>query len=97
VLDALGDPTRRAVLRAVAGDGPVTATALARDLPVTRQAVLKHLGALAAAGLVAGERAGREVLYRLTPEPLDGAASWLAAVGGAWDERLGRLRAHLEG
>ena len=96
VFDALGDPTRRAVLGAVAGAGPITATELARRFPVSRQAVLKHLAALAAAGLVDTERKGREVRYRLTPAPLEGAAAWLVEVGGAWDARIERLRAHLE-
>ena len=96
VFDALGDPTRRAVLGAVAGAGPITATELARRFPVSRQAVLKHLAALAAAGLVDTERKGREVRYRLTPAPLEGAAAWLVEVGGAWDARIERLRAHLD-
>lgn len=96
VFDALGDPTRRAVLEAVAGAGPISATELARRFPVSRQAVLKHLAALAAAGLVDSEREGREVRYRLTPAPLEGAAAWLAEVGGTWDARIERLRAHLE-
>ena len=59
--------------------------------------MLKHLGALAGADLVAAAREGREVRYRLTPGPLDGAAAWLAEVGGTWDGRLARLRAHLDG
>jgi DNA-binding transcriptional ArsR family regulator len=96
VFDALGDPTRRAVLGAVATAGPVTATELARRFPVSRQAVVKHLGALAGAGLVAPERAGREVRYHLVPAPLDDAATWLRHVGGAWDDRIERLRAHLD-
>ena len=96
VFDALGDPTRRAVLGAVAGAGPITATELARRFPVSRQAVLKHLAALAAAGLVDTERKGREVRYRLTPGPLEGAAAWLVEVGGAWDARIERLRANLD-
>lgn len=97
VFDALGDPTRRAVLEAVAGTGPTSATQLASLFPVTRQAVLKHLGALSSAGLVTSERTGREVLYRLTPDPLDRAAGWLTDVEGAWDARLERLRSHLDG
>lgn len=96
VFDALGDPTRRAVLAAVAASGPVTATELARRFPVSRQAVLKHLGALAVADLVVAERRGREVHYQLTPEPLEGAAAWLCDVGGAWDDRIERLKTHLD-
>ncbi len=91
VFEALSDPTRRTVMRSVAEDGPVTATQLAARLPVTRQAVAKHLDALAAAGLVMSHRAGREMRYELTPEPLSDAMAWMAEVGGAWDRRLDRL------
>ena len=97
VFAALADPTRRAVVRALARRPTVTASALARELPVTRQAVAKHLAALAAAGLVTATRAGRETRYRLTPDPLDDAIAWMAAVGGAWDARLARLRRHVAG
>lgn len=94
---ALADPTRRAVLQAVAAaaDGSATATELAGGLPVTRQAVVKHLQALAEAGLVAGERHGREQRYRLTPEPITAAMTWMADVGAAWDARLARLNERL--
>jgi DNA-binding transcriptional ArsR family regulator len=88
---ALADPTRRRVLRAVADRGPVTATALADGLPVTRQAVAKHLGLLAEAGLVAAERAGRETRFTARTEPLDDLAAWAAATGRRWDDRLARL------
>lgn len=97
VFDALGDPTRRTVLEAVAALGPVTATELAQRFPVTRQAVVKHLNALAGAGLVAAERQGREVRYRVVRTPLDGAAGWLVDVGQAWDDRLAHLRTQLGG
>ena len=73
-----------------------TATELAAELPVTRQAVSKHLHALQAAGLVEGERLGRETRYRLTPEPLSAAMEWMSRVGAEWDERLGALGRHLE-
>jgi DNA-binding transcriptional ArsR family regulator len=69
----------------------VTATELAARLPVTRQAVAKHLDALRAAGLVASSRSGRDVHYRLQPEPLDDAAAWMADVGRRWDRRLSAL------
>jgi DNA-binding transcriptional ArsR family regulator len=88
---ALADPTRREVVRLLATTPTITASELARRLPLTRQAIAKHLGALAAAGLVKGTRAGRETRYRLTPEPLDSAAAWLAGVGDAWDGRLEAL------
>lgn len=91
VFSALADPTRRAVLRAVAGRDGATATSLAARLPVSRQAVTKHLRALADAGLVRSERQGREQRFVATPGPLDEAVAWMAAVGAAWDDRLERL------
>ena len=95
VFDALADPTRRGILQAVAAH-PASATELADGLPITRQAVVKHLGTLSAAGLVERERAGREVRYRLCPEPLSEAVGWMTEVGAAWDERLARLARSLE-
>lgn len=95
VFAALADPTRRQVVQSLSAGSTVTASALARDLPVTRQAVAKHLASLHDAGLVAAERRGRETHYRLTPAPLTEAASWMAAVGAEWDDRLEALRAHL--
>lgn len=91
VFDALGDPTRRAVLALVGRQGPLTATELADRMPITRQAVMKHLDLLRTAGLVASERDGRAVRYALRAEPLDEAAAWMASVGAAWDRRLGAL------
>ncbi|MGH9276020.1 MAG: ArsR/SmtB family transcription factor [Acidimicrobiales bacterium] len=96
VFEALADATRRAVLRDVAERGPVTATELAADLPVTRQAIAKHLAVLREAGLVDQERAGRETRFSATPGPMADASQWLAATGAAWDDRLGRLAARLE-
>lgn len=95
VFGALGDPSRRFLLQTLSERGSATATELAAELPVTRQAVSKHLAALARAGLVTSEKAGRETQYRLRAEPLEGAIEWLARVGGEWDDRLARLRRHL--
>lgn len=95
VFGALSDPTRRGLLAALGERGPATATELAADLPVTRQAVSKHLGALALAGLVDSERSGREVRYRLTPAPLSDAVTWMADVGAQWDTRLAALHGKL--
>ena len=95
VFGALADPTRRQVLRRLVADGPTTATVLARDLPITRQAVVKHLQALQQAGLVEPERQGREVRYAARPRPLEDAAGWLADTGVRWDRRLERLRRHV--
>jgi DNA-binding transcriptional ArsR family regulator len=91
VFDALADPTRRRLLRQLAADGPLTATELAADYPISRQAVVKHLATLGAAGLLEAERSGREVRYRVRPAPLDGAAAWLDDVGRRWDRRLAAL------
>src|SRR5947207_15609899 len=96
VFAALSDPTRRRVLRLVADRGPTSATLLERELPVSRQAIVKHLAVLNRAGLVSGQRAGQEVRYALVPEPLDGVAEWIAEIGSRWDERLTRLRKVLE-
>jgi DNA-binding transcriptional ArsR family regulator len=95
VFQALADPTRREVVALLSRSGPVTATELAGRLPVTRQAVAKHLAALADAGLVTAAREGREVRYRLTPPPMRDAVTWMAAVGAEWDDRLEALRRHL--
>jgi len=95
VFAALGDAGRRSLVEAVAARGTATATELAAELPVTRQAVAKQLSALAEAGLVAGVRHGRETRYELTPQPLGEAMAWMAEVGARWDERLEALREHL--
>ena len=89
---ALADGTRRTILRAVAEDGPVTATTLADRLPVSRQAVAKHLGVLREAGLVTAERSGRETRFTAASEPLDELATWAESAGRRWDDRLARLR-----
>jgi DNA-binding transcriptional ArsR family regulator len=91
VFAALGDPTRRELLEQVAARGEATATELAATLPITRQAVAKHLNVLAGAGLVHPRRAGRETRYAPTPEPLGDAIAWMADLGAQWDARLARL------
>ncbi|MGO9885124.1 MAG: ArsR/SmtB family transcription factor [Solirubrobacteraceae bacterium] len=90
VFGALADPMRRRLLSAIA-EHPATATELATSLPISRQAVAKHLSSLSDAGLLERERAGRDVRYHVTPEPLSSAVSWMAEVGGQWDARLARL------
>jgi DNA-binding transcriptional ArsR family regulator len=90
VFGALADSTRRGLLSALA-DRPATATELAGGLPISRQAVIKHLNALADAGLVSRHRTGREVRYSVTPAPLSSAVSWIATVGSQWDDRLAAL------
>ena len=91
VFAALGDPGRRALVHAVAERGDATATELAAELPVTRQAVSKQLATLAHAGLLRATRAGRETRYEVTPEPLEAAVAWMVEVGARWDERLAKL------
>lgn len=91
VFGALSDPRRRALLAEIAQHPAATATELAAELPISRQAVLKHLNALADAGLLDRERSGREVRYHVTPAPLSDAVSWMAAVGAQWDDRLAAL------
>ena len=93
VFAALADPTRRTVMERLARD-PATATEIASELPVTRQAVAKHLAVLEDAGLVHARRAGRERRFSPTPAPLGEAISWMARVGGEWDERLRALDAY---
>ena len=88
VFDALADPTRRFVLEMLAGRESASQSELAAQVPVTRQAVAKHLSTLHAAGLVRSERRGRETRYALDTAPLDEAAAWLEQVGSEWDTRL---------
>ena len=90
------DPTRRRLLGRLAEQQSATATELAASEPVSRQAIVKHLRSLDEAGLVAPSRAGREVRYAITPEPLEDAVGWMATVGAQWDRRLARLRGRLE-
>jgi len=96
VFAALADPTRRQIAKLLAEQGQLTPTELAGQLPITRQAVTKHLGALHEAGLVRSGRHGRETRYRLTPRPFEAAALWMAALGAEWDERLEALRGLIE-
>jgi DNA-binding transcriptional ArsR family regulator len=96
VFGALADPTRRHLVEALAAEPGATATGLAASLPISRQAVAKHLHLLGQAGLVSAHRSGREALFELDPRPLADAAAWIGAVGAEWDGRLGRLRGLLE-
>src|SRR6266702_5194769 len=97
VFAALADPTRRVILAALASRGPATATDLASRLPITRQAIAKHLGLLAEAGLVTaepGER--RRVRYRLCSAPMQVAPQFLAALARDWDGPLAALKDRLD-
>jgi DNA-binding transcriptional ArsR family regulator len=88
---AVGDPTRRRLLDLLLVDGTATATSLSEQLPVSRQAVAKHLSVLDRAGLVHGVAAGRERRYRVDDAQLARAAGQLAHVGSSWDGRLRRI------
>lgn len=92
VLAAVADPTRRALLEDLAARGEATATALADGLPITRQAVVKHLAVLDRAGLVAARRRGREVRYVARPEGVAATARWLAGLAADWDRRLTEIK-----
>lgn len=92
VLAALADPTRRRLLDQISALGQATATTLAGGLPISRQAVVKHLGVLDGAGLVAATKVGREVRYAVRPDALDATARWMAALAADWDRRLARIK-----
>jgi DNA-binding transcriptional ArsR family regulator len=89
---AVGDPTRRRMLDLLLADGGGTATTLSEQLPVTRQAVAKHLGVLDRVGLVHGMPAGRERRYQVDDAQLARAVAQLSAVGATWDARLRRIK-----
>lgn len=89
---AVGDRTRRRVIDLLLAAGGGTASSLSQQLPVSRQAVSKHLGVLDRVGLVHVTRSGRERIYRIDSDQLARAAAQLAAVGQEWDARLGRIK-----
>jgi DNA-binding transcriptional ArsR family regulator len=95
VFAALADDTRWDILTRL-GSRELSASALAAELPVSRQAIAKHLAALTAAGLVAADRSGREIRYRALGARLTEVADELLAVGAEWDARLARLKAVAE-
>lgn len=89
---AIGDPTRRRMLDLLLADGEGTATTLSEQLPVTRQAVAKHLSVLDRVGLVHATLVGRERLYRVDDAQLARAVAQLNSVGSTWDARLQRIK-----
>jgi ArsR family transcriptional regulator, cadmium/lead-responsive transcriptional repressor len=97
LLEAVADSSRRRVLDLILAHGEATPTALAAELPFTRQAVAKHLAVLDRAGLVEGRRTGREVRYSVRPEHLDVAARAMAKVAARWDARLEAIKSTAEG
>jgi DNA-binding transcriptional ArsR family regulator len=92
VLAALSDPRRRQLLDLLSEQGEATATTLAERLPVSRQAVVKHLAVLDAAGLVSANRVGREVRYTVRTAAVDTTARWMAALAADWDRRLANIK-----
>jgi DNA-binding transcriptional ArsR family regulator len=92
VLAGLADPTRRRLLGVLSARGGATATEAATELPVSRQAVVKHLAVLDRAGLVRSERRGREVRYSVRPAALESTAQWLTGLAAQWDARLAVIR-----
>ena len=92
LLEAVADASRRMVLDLVLTHGEATPTALAAELPFTRQAVAKHLAVLDRVGLVEGSRQGREVRYSIRPEHLDLAVRAMAKVAARWDARLVKIK-----
>jgi ArsR family transcriptional regulator, cadmium/lead-responsive transcriptional repressor len=89
---AVGDPTRRQLLDVLLGLGEATATTLARALPVTRQAVAKHLAVLDRAGLVRSQRHGRQVRYAVRPDRLDELSHAMTRIATGWDQRLAEIK-----
>jgi DNA-binding transcriptional ArsR family regulator len=97
IFAALADPTRRWIVRQLAQSGATTPTALAAALPISRQAVSRHLAVLRDCQVVTVETRGREQHYQLAVDPLRDAAAWLAAIEHEWDARLAGLGRLLEG
>jgi DNA-binding transcriptional ArsR family regulator len=92
VLAAMADPNRRRLLDELATRGDCTATSLAGALPITRQAVVKHLAVLNRSGLVSGMRRGREVRYAVRTDALAATARWMAGLAAEWDGRLSEIK-----
>jgi len=91
VFAALADETRWSILTAL-GEGDASASALANRLPVSRQAIARHLEVLHDVGLVEADRVGRELRYRVLGSQLSATARRLDAIGSAWDQRLAAIK-----
>lgn len=97
VLGCLADDNRRAILDILAGEGPLSATALAPHLSISRQGIAKHLQVMTGVGVVRTVPVGREVRYDVDPAPLRSTASWLESTARAWDDQLAVLKRAAEG
>lgn len=97
IFAALADTNRRLIVESLAVSGSSTATRLGSDLGISRQATAKHLSLLAEAGLVSGERHGRETIYQPDPAALAEVTAWVVAVEHQWGRRLQRLADHVDG
>jgi len=97
VFAALGDPNRQRLLELLSARGRASATTLAAPVPVTRQAVDKHLRVLERAGLVSSAREGRQVLYAVRSDAFERSAAWLTEVAASWDRQLAMIKAAAEG
>ncbi len=96
VFGALADPTRRALLARLEAEDGISVSELARPLPISLPAVMKHLDVLEEAGLVARRKTGRVVACRLTAAPMEDAMAWLSRYQRFWSESLDRLAAAVE-
>ena len=96
VFAALGDPARLQIVSRLCREGPLSISRLTEGARISRQAVTKHLNALAAAGLIEGERNGRECIYELQPRRLAEVRRHLEAISVQWDDALERLRKFVE-
>ncbi len=92
VIAALADPTRRLLLDRLSARNGATATVLGAEVPISRQAVVKHLSVLEEAGLVDSYRAGRERRYQVRPDKLAQVARWMNRMAGRWEERLEAIK-----
>src|SRR5262245_57444514 len=92
---ALGDPTRIALLHRLSRDGPASISVLADDFHTTRQGVTKHLQVLAGAGIIAGERRGREHVWAINPARLADAQRQLEVIASGWAKALAQLKPHI--
>ena len=96
IFAALGEPTRIGLIDQLGDGAPRSISTLARDLPISRQALTKHLRVLEGAGLATVERDGRETLYRIDPAGLLAAEAWIGTVSRQWDSAIDRLKRHVE-